>query len=233
MNLRGWASVVLLSNKRFEHGFLHGGRLLLPDSKSFSLRTVFENAIAGCFVVGVRDDHSPVVVLAFVLIFGCGHDGNFTILESSPVPPRLHIPNVGIAKPRLDFERRIRDMLREQCPRNKAMIETKRKRIRLLLLVVGCVLVVLAVFVYNEFTIFVVQPIGALPNGATAVIWRTGKLNFIDSADGFCARESGGVSLLCRGAVLAAVAKNNQILLRLPYSEALYEVSTDGKTYEK
>ena len=124
-------------------------------------------------------------------------------------------------------------MLHEQRPRSEAMLETKRRRIRLLVVVGGCLLVILAVFVYNEFTIFVVQPIGALPEGATVVIWRTGKLNFIDSADGFCARESGGVSLLCRGAVLAAVVKNNQILLRLPYSETLYQVSTDGKTYEK
>jgi len=111
------------------------------------------------------------------------------------------------------------------------MLETKKKRVWLLI-AMGC-LIALTIFVYNEFTFFVVQPIGAVPDGATIVIWRTGKLNFVDSADGFCAPESGGVSLLCRGVVLAAVAKNNQILLHLPYSETLYDVSTDGKSYEK
>lgn len=113
-----------------------------------------------------------------------------------------------------------------------SMLETKTKRIRFLLIVLACVFV-LAVIVYNEFTLLVVQPIGAVPDGATVVIWRKGKLNFIDSADGVCARESGGVSLICRGVVLAAVAKNDEILLRLPYSQTLYEISTDGKTYEK
>ena len=112
------------------------------------------------------------------------------------------------------------------------MLETKTKRIRFLLIIFACLFVV-AVIVYNEFTFFVVQPIGAVPDGATVVIWRKGKFNFIDSADALCARESGGVSLICRGVVLAAVAKNDDILLRLPYSETLYEISTNGKTYEK
>lgn len=109
--------------------------------------------------------------------------------------------------------------------------QIKKKSIWLLT-ILGC-LVALVLFIYYQFTIFVVQPIGALPNGATVIIWRTSKLNFIDSADGFCARESNGVSLLCRGAVLAAVVKKNDILLRLPYSETLYLLSTDGRSYEK
>ena len=56
------ASFVLLPNKRFEHGLLHDGRLLLPDSKSFSLRTVFEDSIATCLTVAVRDDHAEIMV---------------------------------------------------------------------------------------------------------------------------------------------------------------------------
>lgn len=43
----------------------------------------------------------------------------------------------------------------------------------------------------------------------------------------------GGVSLLCRAAVLGAVAKNSTILLRLPYSETLYLISTGGHVYER
>jgi len=101
-----------------------------------------------------------------------------------------------------------------------------------LLLAIGF-LVVVGTLIYTQVTIFVIQPIGAVPEGRTVIIWRSGKLKFIDSADGFCARESDGVSLLCRMAVLSAIAKDDRILLRLPYSETLYLISTDGKTYEK
>jgi len=86
---------------------------------------------------------------------------------------------------------------------------------------------------YNLLTLFVVQPIGAVPEGRTLVILRLNKTTFIDSADAMCDRISGGVSLLCRGVMLAAVANKSQILLRLPYSEILYLVSTGGKRYAK
>ena len=86
---------------------------------------------------------------------------------------------------------------------------------------------------YHLLTIFVVQPIGAVPEGKTLVILRLNKTNFIDSADGMCDRINGGVSLFCRGVMLAAVVKNSQILFRLPYSEALYLISTGGKQYAK
>ena len=102
----------------------------------------------------------------------------------------------------------------------------------MLLVALACLVVAIILF-YTQVTIFVIQPIGAVPEGRTLVIWRTGKLNFIDSADAFCARESNGVSLLCRLAVLSEIAKDDRILLRLPYSETLYSISTDGETYEK
>jgi len=91
----------------------------------------------------------------------------------------------------------------------------------------------MVIIIYTQLTLFVIQPIGAVPEGRTLVIWRTGKLRFIDSADGVCARETDGVSLLCRISMLGAVANNSTILVRLPYSHTLYLLSTDGKTYEK
>ena len=97
-------------------------------------------------------------------------------------------------------------------------------------------LVVLAAFMivaYTQVTFFVIQPIGAVPDGRTLVIWRTGKLKFIDSADGLCARESNGLSLLCRIQVLGAIAQNSTVIARLPFSETLYLLSTDGKKYER
>jgi len=98
-------------------------------------------------------------------------------------------------------------------------------------LVVGSVFLLA---VASQFiTIFIIQPIGAVPEGQTMIIWRMKSLNFIDSADAWCEREQGGVNLLCRIGVLGRVAENGQILVRLPYSEALYKFSTGGNTYTR
>lgn len=94
-------------------------------------------------------------------------------------------------------------------------------------------LAVLSVIAYTQLTIFVIQPIGAIPEGKTIVILRLNKTEFIDSADAMCERIQGGVSLLCRMAALGGVAKNSHVLLRLPYSETLYQISTGGKTYDR
>jgi hypothetical protein len=104
-------------------------------------------------------------------------------------------------------------------------------RARKWLFVLVCVL---AMGIGAQFvTIFVIQPIGALPEGRTIIITRLNTMHFIDSADAWCERQKGGVSLLCRGLVMAQVAKQATILVRLPYSEALYKISTNGKTYDR
>ena len=61
---------------------------------------------------------------------------------------------------------------------------------------------------------------------------RLNKMEFIDSPDAMCARIQGGVSLLCRGLTMAAVANNSTILARLPYMEWLYLLSTEGSRYK-
>jgi hypothetical protein len=94
--------------------------------------------------------------------------------------------------------------------------------------------VLAALFIGAQYiTIFVIQPIGAVPQGRTLIIVRLTNLNFVDSADAVCDRKMGGVSLLCRAAVLARVGEKSSILARLPYSEALYSISTGGKDYER
>ncbi len=95
------------------------------------------------------------------------------------------------------------------------------------------VLALLMVVAYTQLTIFVVQPIGAVPEGRTIIMRRTGNLQFIDSADAVCERETGSVTLLCRGAIMGSVADSDKVLARLPYSEALYSISTDGKRYDR
>ena len=39
------------------------------------------------------------------------------------------------------------------------------------------------IFVTTQITLFIVQPIGAVPEGRTVVIWRLNTMEFIDSAD--------------------------------------------------
>jgi len=87
--------------------------------------------------------------------------------------------------------------------------------------------------VYTQITIFVIPPIGALPEGRTLVMTRLNKTEFVDSPDAMCERIQGGVNLLCRGMAMGAVAKNATIIARLPYSSWLYKISTGGKTYER
>jgi len=85
------------------------------------------------------------------------------------------------------------------------------------------------------FGIFVIQPIGAIPEGATIVYWRSGlNLPFIASADGLLDESGAGVSLLGRGMFLASLAApiKEREIFRLGYSETIYLWSTNGKQYE-
>ena len=122
------------------------------------------------------------------------------------------------------------------CPQCGKPNKQAQRRAESSMQAVGCAFIlvtVLVVFVYTQFTIFVVPPIGAVPEGRTLIISHLNKSEFIDSADAMCERMQGGVNLLCRGMVLGVVAKDTTVYLRLPYSESLYLISTGGKVYEK
>ncbi|MBO4311705.1 MAG: hypothetical protein J5828_01750, partial [Desulfovibrionaceae bacterium] len=84
----------------------------------------------------------------------------------------------------------------------------------------ACILFAASVSAYNSFTLFVIQPIGALPEGRTVLIERGPDMPFIDSADAMCKRRAGYVSLLCRGMALKDAA-GRKIYARFPYSEWL------------
>ncbi|MFT4960402.1 MAG: hypothetical protein ACI92Z_001485 [Paracoccaceae bacterium] len=88
-----------------------------------------------------------------------------------------------------------------------------------------------AIFAYFSLTVFVIQPIGALPEGRTLVTKRVGKTSFLDSADAICEREMGGVSLLCRSMMMGKILEETTVYFRLPYSETLYLWSTGGREY--
>lgn len=95
------------------------------------------------------------------------------------------------------------------------------------------ILIIFTVIFTNQFTIFVIQPIGLIPEGKTLLISRLNKTNFVDSADAMCERIQDSVSLLCRVMILGKITQTSTIYLRLPYMEWLYLLSTNGKTYDR
>lgn len=92
---------------------------------------------------------------------------------------------------------------------------------------------IISIVIFSQITLFVVQPIGSIPSGKTLVILKLNKTNFIDSADSMCVRETGSLNLMCRGMMIAAVINKSTVLLKLPYSSFLYDISTGGKEYNQ
>jgi len=105
----------------------------------------------------------------------------------------------------------------------------------LFILFVGC-LISITIFFRLCCGIFVIQPIGAIPNGVTIVYWRAGlNLPFIASADGLLNDSDSKISLLGRGLILANLSEPilKRKIFKFGYSETLYLWSTGGKKYEK
>jgi hypothetical protein len=91
-------------------------------------------------------------------------------------------------------------------------------------------------FLYFTTGFFVIQPIGAVPEGATVWYWRLDtSLPFISSADGLLLNKQLGVSLLGRAVALGAVAKPiaDRKIVTLPYTRTLYLISTEGREFER
>jgi len=77
---------------------------------------------------------------------------------------------------------------------------------------------------------YTIQPIGALPDGKTAIVWRASGEPFFNSPDSLCLERMGGVSLLCRGMAMAQ-APTDRIIVRLPYQHWAYTASTGGQEF--
>jgi hypothetical protein len=82
--------------------------------------------------------------------------------------------------------------------------------------------------------VFTVQPLGAFPEGVTFIYHSRGpEMPVFASPDGLCLKLQGSVSVLCRMAGLTAVTPLvERILLRLPYNQTAYLLSTDGQTFD-
>ena len=111
-------------------------------------------------------------------------------------------------------------------------MEKKKKGKRL-----GCVTTIILVlicfaFLYSYIGLFVIQPIGAIPDGVTIVYKRWGtSIDFVESPDVLSKKIRGNVSLLTRMIALSSFMKSRKddILFRLPYFESLYLITTDSK----
>jgi len=107
----------------------------------------------------------------------------------------------------------------------------KKKKI-LIALLISAIVIILGFRIFCG--VFVIQPIGAIPEGTTIIYWRSGlNMPFIASADGILEESGVGVSLLGRGLTLAKLAEpiKERELFRIKYSEKLYLKSTKGKKY--
>lgn len=98
------------------------------------------------------------------------------------------------------------------------------------------ILLSITLFFRTCFGIFVIQPIGMIPEGTSIVYWRVGlNLPFIASADGLLDENKQGVSLFGRAIMLGFIENLliDRKIVKLPYSESLYSISTGGKEYSK
>lgn len=77
-----------------------------------------------------------------------------------------------------------------------------------------------------------IQPLGAAPDGMTAIVWRAEGEPFFNSADGLCLDRMGSVSILCRAMALG-LAPTDRIILRLPYQAWAYRASTGGYEFDR
>ncbi len=89
---------------------------------------------------------------------------------------------------------------------------------------------------YLSIGFFVIQPLGAIPEGITIMYFRFGmKTPFITSPDGILIDNGQGISLFGRIAALGSFAEiiKERRILNMPYSRAMYLLSTGGKEFEK
>jgi len=89
---------------------------------------------------------------------------------------------------------------------------------------------------YFSLGIFVIQPIGAIPEGKSILFLRMGMdIPFISSVDGILLKKMGSVSLMSRAMGMAAIGKPilERKIFSFPYIEKLYLISTDGTELSK
>ena len=102
--------------------------------------------------------------------------------------------------------------------------------------IVLLLVVAIMVFIYFFTGFFVVQPIGAIPEGVTIWYFRNDiNLPFISSPDGIMLEKEGHVNLLGRAIILSSVMDSleGKRICNLPYQKWMYKISTKGQEFEK
>lgn len=114
-------------------------------------------------------------------------------------------------------------------------VETKQKSRKGLYITIAVIVLIILAWVVIKPGVFTIQPIGALPDGITLIYHsRSSQMPFFSSPDGLCLQMQGSVSLLCRGAAMAAVEElADRIIIRLPYIHQAYLLSTGGKEFDR
>jgi hypothetical protein len=84
------------------------------------------------------------------------------------------------------------------------------------------IVLVLVVLLYRSFGFFIIEPIGAIPDGVTILYWRWGvDLPFISSVDGLLGDR---VSILGRAITFVGVIKRledgNRIIMKITYKNS-------------
>jgi len=114
-------------------------------------------------------------------------------------------------------------------------VKTKGKTRGCLIAFVVALLLMAGIWFLVRPGVFTIQPIGALPEGITVVYHSRGpEMPFFSSPDGLCLEIQGGVSLMCRMVAMGAVDEiADRIIVRLPYSDFAYLLSTGGARFDR
>lgn len=110
-----------------------------------------------------------------------------------------------------------------------------RKQRKDIYFAVGVIIILVLGWMMVQPGVFVIQPIGAIPDGVTLVYYsRNPEMAFFSSPDGLCLKMQNSVSILCRMAALSAASGlTDRVIMRLPYSEWAYLQSTGGRMFDR
>ena len=191
------------------------GQMALEQGWSDQAREYFEQVLA----LDASNDEAMKGLARVYEILSRREDVSIEPISSMPVEPIEDRPVEPL--PKVEQERSIPE---KQTAEQKKNINITLAVIPLLVLTLG----ILA----TQVGFYSIQPIGAVPEGATWLVWRASDEPFFHSADSLCLKRIGSVSLLCRGLALAQ-APEDRIILRLPYWEFAYLLSTGGRKFER
>ena len=98
------------------------------------------------------------------------------------------------------------------------------------------IILIVAIGIFaTQVGFYTIQPIGALPEGSTWLVWRSSGDPFFNSADAVCLKAHGNVSLFTRGSALAQAPAVQAALLSkpLPRCQAASSISKTTPSFRQ